>query len=141
MTTITRPRSLTRAGARAGAAALAVAAFTAGAATASASPGSPAGVEQAAPAHAVVHAAAERAAAVNTVKVTDALLRSEPNTTSTKLDVSQPGRVVDLYCWVQNPPTGAYYIWFKAHPQGSKYTGWMRADLINWATYPSPGRC
>jgi hypothetical protein len=81
-----------------------------------------------------------RAGALNTVKVTDALLRAQPNTSSTKLDVSQPGRVVDLYCW-HDYTDSSHYVWFKAHPHGSKYTGWMRADLINWATYPNPGRC
>lgn len=76
--------------------------------------------------------------AVNTVKVTDALLRAEPNSDSTKLDVSQPGRGVDLFCWVAPGPG---HVWFRAHPHGSPFTGWMRADLINWATYPAPGPC
>jgi hypothetical protein len=76
--------------------------------------------------------------AINTVKVTDALLRSQPNIFSTKLDVAQRGQGIDLYCWVH---PGGDYIWFWAHPWGSRYTGYMRADLISWATYPSPYQC
>jgi hypothetical protein len=87
----------------------------------------------------VDHMVSSHAAAVNTVKVTDALVRSEPNTHSTKLDVVQRGNGVDLYCWVSGG--SGNYIWFRAHPWGSRFTGWMRADLINWATYPAPYRC
>src|SRR4051812_29651031 len=82
--------------------------LAAGATLATASPATAAPIAAAPVAHtAVAHEAAApaSAAAVNTVKVTDALLRAQPNTSSTKLDVSQPGRVVDLYCWVANPPT------------------------------------
>ncbi|WP_018687051.1 hypothetical protein [Actinokineospora enzanensis] len=77
---------------------------------------------------------------VNYVKVSDALLRSQPNTRSTKLDVSQYGRGVDLYCWVDYTDTSRY-VWFYVHPWGSRYTGYMRADLIHWGSYPNPGRC
>lgn len=76
----------------------------------------------------------------NFVKVNNALLRAQPNTRSAKLDVSHFGRNVTLYCWV-DPTDSSKYVWFRVHPHGSKYTGWMRADLIYWGTYPQPGRC
>lgn len=85
----------------------------------------------------LVSAAAARYTA--TVKVTDALLRSQPNTRSTKLDVSQPPRGVDIYCWHDYTDV-SHYVWFKAHPWGSRYTGWMRADLL-YRTGPLPPRC
>lgn len=80
-------------------------------------------------------------APVNYVKVTDALLRAQPNRTSTKLDVSQPGRGLDLYCYVYGGSGDGGLVWFKTHPWGSRYTGWMRADLLRWGSYPHPGRC
>jgi|SRR6266498_2253436 len=78
---------------------------------------------------------------VNRVKVRDALLRAQPNRTSTKLDVSQPGRGLTLYCWVDGGPGDGGYIWFKTHPWGSRDTGWMRADLVHRGSDPCPGRC
>src|SRR5262245_33180346 len=78
---------------------------------------------------------------VNRVKVRDALLRSQPNRTSTKLDVSQPGRGLTLYCWVPGGSGDGGLIWFKTHPWGSRFIGWMRADLVHWGSYPYPGRC
>lgn len=74
-----------------------------------------------------------------TVKVTNALLRAQPNTSSTKLDVSQPGRLVDVYCWHDYTDV-SHYVWFKSHPHGSKFTGWMRADLLR-RTGPLPPKC
>ncbi len=76
---------------------------------------------------------------VATVRVTDALLRAQPNTRSTKLDVSQPPRGVDVYCWTDYSDA-SHYVWFKAHPWGSRYTGWMRADLL-YRPGPLPPRC
>lgn len=73
------------------------------------------------------------------VKVTNALLRAQPNTQSTKLDVSQPGRAVDVYCWHDYTDV-SHYVWFKSHPHGSKFTGWMRADLLR-RTGPLPPKC
>jgi hypothetical protein len=73
------------------------------------------------------------------VKVTNALLRAQPNTSSTKLDVSQPGRAVDVYCWHDYTDV-SHYVWFKSHPHGSKFTGWMRADLLR-RTGPLPPKC
>ncbi|MFL6125472.1 hypothetical protein [Actinophytocola sp.] len=78
---------------------------------------------------------------VNRVKVRDALLRSQPTRNSTKLDVSQPGRGLTLYCWVPGGSGDGGLIWFRTHPWGSRYTGWMRADLVHWGSYPNPGRC
>lgn len=74
-----------------------------------------------------------------TVKVRDALLRAQPNRNSTKLDVSQPGRLVDVYCW-HDYTDASHYVWFKSHPHGSKFTGWMRADLLR-RTGPLPPKC
>jgi hypothetical protein len=78
---------------------------------------------------------------VNYVTVSQALLRARPNTHSTKLDVSRPGRGVTLYCWVDGGPGDGGYIWFKTHPWGSRFTGWMRADLLHWGSYPYPRHC
>ena len=73
---------------------------------------------------------ARRPLPVNYVKVSEALLRAQPNRHSTKLDVSQRGRGVTLYCWHDYTDV-SHYIWYRTHPWGSKYTGWMRADLIH----------
>lgn len=78
---------------------------------------------------------------VNYVTVRDALLRAQPNRTSTKLDVSQPGRGLTLYCYVYGGPGDGGLVWFKTHPWGSRFTGWMRAELLKWGSYPRPGRC
>lgn len=77
-----------------------------------------------------VGAKSRRPLPVNYVTATDALLRAQPNRHSTKLDVSQPGRGVTLYCWHDYTDV-SHYVWFRTHPWGSKYTGWMRADLIH----------
>jgi hypothetical protein len=87
---------------------------------------------------ATVNYAAPRAQTA-TVKVRDALLRAQPNRNSTKLDVSQPGRLVTVYCW-HDYTDASHYIWFKSHPHGSKFTGWMRADLLN-RPGPLPPKC
>lgn len=103
---------------------------------------SPATVNYAAPrAQTASSLAAADPLPVNRVKVRDALLRSQPNRNSTKLDVSQPGRGLTLYCWVDGGPGDGGLIWFRTHPWGSRYTGWMRADLVHWGSYPNPGRC
>jgi hypothetical protein len=87
----------------------------------------------------VALAAAGAGRQVATVRVTDALLRARPTTQSTKLDVSQPPRGVDVYCWADYSDP-SHYIWFKAHPWGSRYTGWMRADLLH-RPGPLPPKC
>lgn len=78
-------------------------------------------------------------AQVATVKVTNALLRAQPNTSSTKLDVSQPGRKVTVYCW-HDYTDASHYVWFWSYPHGSKFHGWMRADLLK-RTGPFPPKC
>ncbi len=85
-------------------------------------------------------AAGEVRLPTNHVKVNDALLRSQPNRNSTKLDVAQRGRGVTIYCW-HDYTDSSHFIWFRVHPWGSRYTGWMRGDLIHWGSYPNPGQC
>ena len=77
----------------------------------------------------------------NWVQVTAAHLRSSPTMWSTRLDTARYGQGIDLYCWRPGADSSPY-VWFFAHPWGSRHAGWMRADLVHNGTYPHPsGRC
>ena len=71
---------------------------------------------------------------VNYVIANQVLLRKAPSRTSTKLDVMNYGRGLDVYCWTQDSWNS---VWVHAHPWGSRFTGYVYVyGLVHIGRWP-----